>query len=179
VGPRILTVGHGTRPIDAFLALLGAAGVRVLVDVRRFPGSRRNPQYAREALRAALEEAGIAYVWMGEELGGFRSPVPGSRHTALAQRAFAGYADHMDTPAFRRGLERLIALARERPVAVMCAETLWWRCHRRMLADALLAAGCEVLHLLEGGPQPHALHPNARIEDGRPVYDVEVQPPLV
>jgi uncharacterized protein (DUF488 family) len=179
VGPRILTVGHGTRPIDAFLALLGGAGVQVLVDVRRFPGSRRNPQYAREALRAALEEAGIAYVWMGEELGGFRSPVPGSRHTALAQRAFAGYADHMDTPAFRRGLERLIALARERPVAVMCAETLWWRCHRRMLADALLAAGCEVLHLLEGGPQPHALHPNARIEDGRPVYDVEVQPPLV
>jgi uncharacterized protein (DUF488 family) len=78
----------------------------------------------------------------------------------------------MDSPAFRRGLERLIALARERPTAVMCAETLWWRCHRRMLADALLAAGCEVAHLVEGGPQPHTLHPNARIEDGRPVYDV-------
>jgi uncharacterized protein (DUF488 family) len=85
----------------------------------------------------------------------------------------------MDTPVFRQGLERLIALARERPTAVMCAETLWWRCHRRMLADALLAAGCEVLHLLDGGPQPHRLHPNARIEDGRPVYDVEPQPRLI
>lgn len=179
MGPRVFTVGHGTRPIGAFLELLRAAGVEVLADVRRFPGSRRNPQYAQEALRAALEGAGIGYRWMGEELGGFRSPVPGSRHTALANRAFAGYADHMDTAAFRKALERLIALARERPTAVMCAETLWWRCHRRMIADALLAAGCEVVHLLEGGPTPHTLHPNARIEDGRAVYDVEPQPRLV
>lgn len=179
MGPRILTVGHGTRDVGAFLALLGGAGVELLVDVRRFPSSRRNPRYAQEALRTALAEAGIAYVWMGEELGGFRSAVPGSRHTALANRAFAGYADHMDTPAFRRGLERLIALARERPTAVMCAETLWWRCHRRMLADALLAAGCEVAHLLDDGVHPHALHPNARVEDGRPVYDVEAQPRLL
>lgn len=178
VGPTILTVGHGTRPIEAFLALLRTAGVEVLVDVRRFPSSRRNPQYGREALAAALAAAGIDYVWMGEELGGFRSPVPGSRHTALANRAFAGYADHMDTAAFHRGLERLIEMARERRVAVMCAETLWWRCHRRMLADALLAAGCEVAHLLDDGEHPHVLHPNARVEDGRPVYDVEPQPRL-
>ncbi len=176
--PRVLTVGHGTRPIEAFLDLLRGAGVEVLVDVRRFPSSRRNPQYARETLRGSLEAAGIRYVWMGEELGGFRTPSPSSRHTALAQRAFAGYADHMDTPGFRRGLERLIELARERPTAVMCAETLWWRCHRRLLADALLAAGCEVLHLLEGDPRPHELHPSARIQDGRPVYDVETQPRL-
>lgn len=179
VGPTVLTVGHGRRPLEAFLALLRRAGVEVLVDVRRFPSSRRNPQYGREALAEALAAAGIGYVWMGEELGGFRRATPGSRHTALANRAFAGYADHMDTPAFRRGLDRLIAMARERRVAVMCAETLWWRCHRRMLADALLAAGCEVVHLLDDGEHPHALHPNARLEDGRPVYDVEPQPRLI
>lgn len=179
MGPRILTVGHGTRPTEAFLALLRRAGVEVLVDVRRFPSSRRNPQYAQEALRRALEEAKIAYVWMGEELGGFRSPAPGSRHTALANRSFAGYADHMDTPVFRGGLKRLIALARERPTAIMCAETLWWRCHRRMLADALLAAGCEVAHLLDDGAHPHVLHPNARVEDGHPVYDVEAEQRLL
>jgi len=172
----ILTVGHGTRPIEAFLGLLTHAGVRRLVDVRTAPGSRRNPQFGKDALAASLEVAGIGYVWR-KDLGGFRKPLPGTRHTALSARPFQGYADHMDTEEFRAALAWLIATSRDTPTAIMCAETLWWRCHRRMISDALVAAGCCVVHLVDD-PEgtPHELSPAARIEDGRPVYDVGASP---
>ncbi|HXF37231.1 MAG TPA: DUF488 domain-containing protein [Actinomycetota bacterium] len=175
-GPVVWTVGHGTRPIEDLVRLLRWAGIRRLVDVRTAPGSRRHPWFGREALARSLEEAGIGYEWR-RELGGFRKPHPGSRHTALDHRAFQGYADHMETEAFRRALREVIEEARREPTAVMCAETLWWRCHRRMIADALTAAGCEVRHLLRVGEvQAHRLHPAARIDgDGTLVYDVGAQ----
>jgi uncharacterized protein (DUF488 family) len=170
--PTILfSVGHGTRPIEAFLSLLRDAGVERLVDVRTAPGSRRNPQYGQEALRTALEREGIGYVWRGEELGGFRKPREDSRHTALRVDMFRGYADHMETDAFREGVRRLMDEGGETPTAFMCAESDWHRCHRRHIADAILARGGRVIHLIDGGPQDHVFHPNGRIEDGWPVYD--------
>jgi uncharacterized protein (DUF488 family) len=170
--PRLYSIGHGTRPIETFLDLLRRAGVRRLVDVRTAPGSRRHPQYGRDALRASLEAAGIEYVWAGRELGGFRRPKPDSRHTALRHQGFRGYADHMDTEAFRQGLERLVASGAETPTAFLCAESDWHRCHRRMISDAVVAGGGRVVHLLDRGDEEHTLHPNARIRSGRPVYDV-------
>jgi uncharacterized protein (DUF488 family) len=170
--PRIWTIGHGTRSIDAFLALLHRSGTRRLVDVRTAPGSRRNPQYGQEALRRSLADAGIAYAWGGRELGGFRRPREDSRHTALVKEPFRGYADHMDTPGFREALARLLSTSSQAPSAIMCAEAPWWLCHRRMIADALTAQGCDVVHILDDGEVPHELHPNARIEGDRPVYDV-------
>jgi uncharacterized protein (DUF488 family) len=169
--PRIWTIGHGTRPIDELIDDLELAGVRRLVDVRTAPGSRRNPQFSREALTSALDERGLAYEWE-KDLGGFRRPRPDSAHRAIRNHSFRGYADHMETPAFRDALERLTTTSVETPTAVMCAESVWWRCHRRMIADALLVAAWDVVHLLPGGrSEHHRLHPDARLEDGRIVYD--------
>ena len=149
--------------------------VEALLDVRRFPGSRRHPQFGRDTLAGALAEAGIGYEWHGDTLGGRRSRRAGSRHTALRQAAFAGYADHMDTTEFRDAVLALGARAEagER-LAVMCAETLWWRCHRSFIADALAMRGIDVTHLLRPGEsQRHRLHPTARRgDDDWPVYDV-------
>lgn len=172
---RICTVGHGARPIEAFLAILVDAGVDTLVDVRRFPGSRRHPQFGRDALAAAVHEAGLRYTWQGEALGGRRQHRPGSRHTALRNAAFAGYADHMDTPAFRTAVDDLITLAATELPAVLCAETLWWHCHRMLVADALVLRGAAVEHLLDAGTrQPHRLTAGVRCgEDGWPVYDTQ------
>lgn len=171
--PRVVlySVGHGTRPIDEFIGLLRRAGVRRLVDVRTAPGSRRNPQFGKNALAEALSDAGIEYVWRGTELGGFRKPRPDSRHVALRNDSFRGYADHMETEAFGHGLTWLVESGAETPTAFMCAESDWHRCHRRMIADALVATGVRVVHLLDGGDEEHVLHRDARIEGGRPVYD--------
>lgn len=171
-GPLLYSVGHGTRPIEAFLDLLRRAGVRRLVDVRTAPGSRRNPQFDRDALRSSVEAAGIEYVWAGRELGGFRTPHPSSRHVALRHVAFRGYADHMDTDVFRGGLDWLLGAGVEAPTAFVCAESDWHRCHRRMISDAIVARGGRVIHLLDRGDEEHRLHPVARIAGGRPVYDV-------
>ena len=169
----IYTVGHGARDIDAFIALLEGAGIRRLADVRTAPGSRKHPQFGRDALDASLEEHGIAYEWHGRELGGFRRAGPDTRHTALRSAGFRGYADHMESEAFRAALASLIESSAETPTAVMCAESLWWRCHRRMLADALTANGCEVLHIMERGKlAPHRLSPAARLEGATLIYDV-------
>ena len=173
--PRVWTVGHGARPVEALLAVLGEAGVEVLVDVRRFPGSRRHPQFGRDALSAAVAQAGLRYEWQGEALGGRRSRAAATRHTALRHPAFAGYADHMDSAEFRGAVEALVsrAGAGER-LAVMCAETVWWHCHRMLIADALVLRGAAVTHLLDvGRRQEHRLHPTLRRGgDGWPVYDV-------
>jgi uncharacterized protein (DUF488 family) len=169
--PLLFSIGHGTRPIDAFLDLLRGAGVERLVDVRTAPGSRRNPQYGQEALRHALEDAGVSYVWRGEDLGGFRRPRPDSRNTALRVDMFRGYADHMESEAFRGGVRWLMDTGAETPTALMCAESDWHRCHRRHIADAILAQGGRVVHLLDAGPQEAVFHPEGRVEDGWPVYD--------
>lgn len=173
-GPLVCTVGHGARPIAALLAVLRQASVTVLIDIRRFPGSRRHPQFGREALAATVIGAGLGYEWQGDTLGGRRSHTPHSRHTALREPAFAGYADHMDGEPFRAAVEALVARAHVERPAVMCAETLWWRCHRMLVADALLLRGASVLHLLDvGHHQQHRPHPTLRIgEDGWPVYDL-------
>jgi uncharacterized protein (DUF488 family) len=169
--PLLYSVGHGTRAIEALLRLLHEAGVRRLVDVRTAPGSRRNPQYAKAALARSLEDAGIAYEWRGAELGGFRRPRPDSRHTALRVDTFRGYADHMESPAFRDALSALLEEGAAEPTAFLCAEADWHRCHRRMISDAILASGGRVVHLTDRGSQEHELHPDARIEDGAVIYD--------
>lgn len=174
-GPRVCTVGHGARTLGTFLDILGGAGVGTLVDVRRFPGSRRHPQFGRDSLAGAVESAGHQYVWQGEALGGRRRERPGSRHTALRNASFGAYADHMDTPEFRAAVDDLILGAATELPAVMCAETLWWHCHRMLIADALVIRGAAVEHLLEPGvSQPHRLTSGVRAgSDGWPVYDDE------
>jgi uncharacterized protein (DUF488 family) len=170
----VYTVGHGARPIEAFLAVLRQASITVLIDIRRFPGSRRHPQFGREPLAATVTDAGIGYEWQGEALGGRRTGAPRSRHTALRTAAFAGYADHMDGGAFRAAVDALLVRARSERPAVMCAETVWWHCHRMLVADAVLIRGGRVVHLLDvGRRQPHRLTATVRRgADGWPVYDV-------
>jgi uncharacterized protein (DUF488 family) len=171
----VFTIGHGARTSGELVAQLRAAGVGRLVDVRTAPGSRKHPQFGKAALEETLGAVGIEYAWR-RDLGGWRRPVPDSPHVALRSPAFRGYADHMDSPEFAKALDWLIQTSARLPTAVMCAESLWWRCHRRMVADALVARGCEVLHIMGGSdPLPHRIHPAARLVGTRLVYDV-VQP---
>ena len=161
------TVGHSTRTFDELAGILKDAGVRVLVDVRRHPFSRRHPQFSRDALAAGLQSSGIRYVHE-PDLGGHREPRADSRNTAWRNPAFRGYADHMATPEFAQALDRVAALSE---AAVMCAEALPARCHRQLLADALACRGVQVRHLLGGGrSEEHRLHPRARCHEGTVVY---------
>jgi len=130
----VYTVGHSTRSLSEFLALLKRYGVKVLVDVRRFPTSRKFPHFCRDALEGSLKSAGERYVWMGELLGGFRK---------------GGYQGYMKTPGFEQGVMELRALANGGGVAIMCAELLWFRCHRRYIADRLIRLGCRVVHIVD------------------------------
>ncbi|MDA8396009.1 MAG: DUF488 domain-containing protein [Candidatus Dormibacteraeota bacterium] len=154
--PLLLTVGHGTATAAEFLKLLEVARVQALVDIRSVPGSRHNPQFARRALEQWLVGAGVGYRWeVG--LGGFRRGKPDSAHLGLHHPAFRSYADYMETPVFVAAVDRLLEEAGARTTAVMCAETLWWRCHRRLLADHLvLVRKVSVLHLdHRGHMSPH------------------------
>ncbi len=165
---RVLAIGHSTRPIGEFLELLQAAGVATLADVRTIPRSRANPQFDQAALARALARAGIAYVHV-PQLGGLRRARRDSPNGAWRNASFRGYADHMQTPEFEEGLCTLRALAKEGPVALMCAEAVPWRCHRSLVADALLARGVVVEHVVgKGKTRPHRLTPFARV-DGRTV----------
>ena len=161
----IHTVGHSTRSPDQLLEILRAAQVVALVDVRSFPSSRRHPHFNRGALEQWLPEAGIDYVYLGE-LGGRRDPVPGSPNAGWRERGFRGYADHMASSDFNGGLERLEELARMKSTAVMCAEALWWRCHRRLIADVLTVRGWEVRHIGSGAAVKHELTPFAEVGGG-------------
>lgn len=153
---EILTVGHSTHPIERFLELLGSADIEVVADVRRYPGSRRHPQFGAEALAASLAEAGIGYEPFGEELGGRRRAQKPRAESRWRNAAFAAYAEYMESEEFAAGLARLERLAHERRAAVMCAEGLWWRCHRRLIADALAGRDWQVLHLFPDAKlQPH------------------------
>lgn len=177
---RLVTVGHGTLPASAMVELLQGAGIEHLVDIRTAPGSRRNPQYRRSELEEWLTEAGISYRWE-PDLGGLRKPAPDSPHMALRSGGFRAYADHMGTERFRAALDRLLAEAETRPTACMCAESVWWRCHRRLLADAAsMLGGAEVLHLLHDRRlEDHPITEGARLDrDGRLVYDAGHTPPL-
>ncbi len=167
--PReLFTAGHSTRSAEELLALLERAGVRCLADVRRFPSSRRHPQHERRALERTLGSARIDYVWLGESLGGRRGetvPASASPNQAWRIAAFRNYADAIYTPAFQAGLGELERLARASPTCVMCAERLWWQCHRRLIADLFVVCGWRVLHLLEPGRgEPHALSEFARVD---------------
>jgi uncharacterized protein (DUF488 family) len=164
----IYSVGHSTRSLDELLALLGGHGIGVLADVRTAPGSRRLPQFGRASLASELAPRGVAYAHL-PELGGFRRPRPDSRNTAWRNGSFRGYADYMESHEFQVGLERLQGLQQgpegARQVAMMCAEAVPWRCHRSLIADALLVRGVTVQHILGAGrTQPHALTPFARVD---------------
>ena len=174
MSPPVFTIGHSTRTAGEFLALLRENGIRLLVDVRRFPGSRRHPQFGSAELARSLGEAGIEYRHE-PDLGGRRNPRPDSPNTAWRNASFRAYADHMDSPEFRAALVRLVADSAERPTVVMCAEAVPWRCHRRLIADALLARGIPVLDVLAAGKTVrHSINPMAVVlEGGRVVYPAE------
>jgi uncharacterized protein (DUF488 family) len=169
---RIWTVGHSTRKIDIFLSLLQENGIKVVADVRMYPGSKRHPQFGREALTNSLNEAGIRYEHF-PELGGRRKANPDSHNTAWRNEAFRGYADYMETEDFRKGVERLIDLADQSgATAIMCAEAVWWHCHRSLISDYLKARGVEVIHILDRGKvEPHPFTSAARIVHGQLSYD--------
>jgi uncharacterized protein (DUF488 family) len=162
----IYTVGHSTRPFDELIVVLASAGVRRLVDVRSVPRSRRHPQFAGEALARSIPERQIAYTHE-PRLGGFRRPLADSANGGWEQPAFQGYADHMASEHFQSALAALEALARHGATCVMCAEAQWWRCHRRLLADALVVRGWRVLHLgLGREPAAHELTSFAVEQEG-------------
>jgi uncharacterized protein (DUF488 family) len=166
----IYTVGHSTHALEDFVALVKGAGVQAIADVRRYPGSRRQPHFNRETLTRALPAAGVAYAHF-EALGGRREVVPRSPNRGWDNEAFVAYADHMATPEFAAGVEELETLGGELATAVMCAEAPWWRCHRRLLADALLARGWTVRHIdPDGGISDHALTDFAVVERGTITY---------
>src|SRR5262245_40634605 len=171
---EILTVGHSNHEEGEFVELLRGAGVGLIADVRRYPGSRRQPHFERTALAAVLLEAGIGYRWLGETLGGRRKPLPDSPNSAWESEQFRGYADHMGTEEFASGLADLEALAVQTRVAVMCAEAWWVRCHRRLIADALGARGWRVVHLAANGRlEEHLLTEFAVVEDGVVTYPAQ------
>ena len=173
----IWTIGHSTRTLEEFLALLAAYRIEAVADVRRFPGSRRWPQFARDALAASLPAHGIGYQWF-PQLGGRRRTRPDSPNTAWRNAAFRGYADHLASAEFAEGLAALLAFAARQRTAIMCAEAVWWRCHRSIIADVLKQRGVEVIHILD--PQHSVAHPYtsaAHIEHGVLSY-VAAQAPL-
>lgn len=168
--PEIYTIGHSDRDLDTFVALLRHRGIEMLVDIRRYPGSRHAPWFNEDHLRESLPMAGISYIHL-VSLGGRRRARPDSPNTAWQHPSFRGYADYMETAEFRAGLEELTALAQQHRVAIMCAETVWWRCHRALVSDALMATGWQVWHILdESDPRPHRYTAPARIVDGELTY---------
>jgi uncharacterized protein (DUF488 family) len=166
----VWTIGHSTRTFDELVDVLRAHGIEALVDVRRFAGSRRLPQFNEGALRDGLAGAGIAYRWL-PSLGGRRTPAPGSVNNGWRHAAFRGYADHLAGDEFAEGLFELEMTAGGLHTAVMCAEMLWWQCHRRLIADVLTSLGYDVLHIQTAKPaEPHRIVDPARVVDGELSY---------
>jgi uncharacterized protein (DUF488 family) len=162
--PTILTVGHSTRSIEKFIRLLAAHRTDRLIDIRTIPRSRHNPQFSRDLLSAALRRAGILYTHMAG-LGGLRHPRPDSVNRGWRNAGFRGYADYMQTAAFEKSLERCIALANDEQIVLMCAEGVPWRCHRSLVADALLVRGVAVSEITSGiRSRPHSLTPWAEVK---------------
>jgi uncharacterized protein (DUF488 family) len=172
---HLLSIGHGTLDASAFNTHLRAAGVISAADIRRFPESRQNPQFGQAALRDSLRQASIEYRPM-VELGGRRTARPDSPNVALRNASFRGYADFMQTPEFENALLELLMLAADRPTVMFCAETLWWRCHRRLVADAVvLLHGGKVTHIVGAMKAEHVITPGARRDGSLLIYDERVQ----
>jgi uncharacterized protein (DUF488 family) len=169
---RAYTVGHGTLAAEDFEALLRSAGIAGVADIRTVPRSRRNPQYATEAMREWLRGAGIAYRHY-QALGGWRRPRPDSPNIGLRHPAFRGYADYMLTEEFAQAVDALVPQLESRPTALMCSESVWWRCHRKLLADYLvLVRGLDIYDLMHDGRAPaHVLTPGARLSGRQVLYD--------
>lgn len=172
----VWTIGHSTRTLDEFIGLLQGNRIEAVADVRRFPGSRRYPYFGSEALRESFAGIDIAYRWM-PELGGRRRPAPDSPHTVWKNAAFRGYADYMQTAEFVAAFDDLLVYASQQRTCLMCAEAVWWRCHRSMISDDLKSRGVTVLHIM--GPGKTTEHPYtapARIVAGRLTYVVDGLP---
>jgi uncharacterized protein (DUF488 family) len=171
---RIWTIGHSTRSIDRFISLLKVNGIKLLADVRLLPGSKRYPQFNKEKLSDSLGKAGIRYKHF-LELGGRRKAKPDSKNRAWRNESFRGYADYMETEEFDKGVRRFLDLAADAgPAAIMCAEAVWWRCHRSLISDYLKVRGIEVMHILGANKmEPHPYTSAARIVNGRLSYAAE------
>jgi uncharacterized protein (DUF488 family) len=172
----IWTIGHSTRPIDEFITLLQTHGIQAVADVRLLPGSKRYPQFNRDALADSLGQQRIGYEHF-PELGGRRKARPDSQNTAWRNASFRGYADHMETEPFRSGIARLLGLSSTAgATAIMCAEAVWWRCHRALISDYLKARGIEVVHILSAtNVEPHPFTSAARVVDGELSYSASVR----
>ena len=159
----IYTIGHSSRGLDEFIGLLKAHGVETLADIRKLPGSNKYPHFNQDELAAALARAGTGYVYL-KELSGRRRQNKDSPNTAWRNRSFRAYADHMETDEFKRGVDGLLGYAREKRVALMCSEAVWWRCHRALVADYLKAAGVTVHHIMsEAAARPHPYTSAAKV----------------
>ena len=171
---RIWTIGHSTRTIEKFISLLEEHGIKLLADVRLLPGSKRYPQFNKETLADSLGKVGICYEHF-PELGGRRKPREDSPNTAWRNESFRGYADYMETEEFDKGVKRLLDLAADAgPTAIMCAEAVWWRCHRSLISDYLKAVDIEVMHILDANKtEPHPYTSAARIANGKLSYAAE------
>ena len=163
------TIGHSTRTIEYFIGLLTAHRIELLIDVRRWPVSRRHPQFNREALVASLGDHGIGYIWR-EDLGGFRKAAPDSMNTAWRVTTFRAYADFMLTDDFAKIIGEVESLAKNKRIAILCAEAVPWRCHRQLLADAFLVRGWPVRHIMDDGCHAHKLPPFARPQGQTIIY---------
>jgi uncharacterized protein (DUF488 family) len=172
--PSVLTIGHSNHPLERFLDLLARHGVEALVDIRRFPGSRKHPHFHQDNLAAVLPKSGVEYHWL-EALGGRRPKQRDeSPNRGLENKGFRNYADYMLTEEFREGVEKLLEIAQQKRTAIMCAEGLFWQCHRRLVSDFLMAKGITVQHIMPGGElRPHELTRGAVIEGGQMTYPGE------
>ena len=171
----IWTIGHSTRTLEIFLDLLAVYRIEAVADVRRFPGSRRYPHFAKDALAETLPTHGIVYQWL-PRLGGRRPVRPDSPNDGWRNASFRGYADYLASAEFAEGLDELLALAGERRTAIMCAEAVWWRCHRALIADVLRVRGIEVIHILDATHSTvHPYTSPAHIVEGRLTYPLELE----
>lgn len=173
---KLYTIGHSTRSIGEFISLLKDFSIERLIDIRTVPGSRHNPQFGQKALEASLREAGIEYLYL-KALGGLRKAADESANLGWRNKSFRNFADYMQTPGFDAGVGELIRLGAEKTSAIMCAEAVPWRCHRSLVADALLARGITARHIM--GPnkeRAHSLTPFAKVEGTRVTYPAEKAP---
>ncbi len=169
----IYTIGHSTHPIDEFIEILNHFGIKILVDIRRFPGSRKYPQFNKDSLELSLKQAGIGYRHI-EQLGGRRKSHSDSQNKSWRNESFRAYADYMEEDAFKDGIKELESYAYTQPTAFMCSEALWWRCHRSMVADYLKVKGWEVIHIMSGDKtEIHPYTSPARIINGELSYKIE------
>jgi uncharacterized protein (DUF488 family) len=166
----VWTIGHSTRELDEFIELLKENEIEALADVRSLPGSRKFPQFNAENLAESLPAAGIEYIPF-KQLGGRRKVRKDSPHTVWRHLAFRGYADYMDTDDFKKGIDDLLQLARQKRTAIMCSEAVWWRCHRSMISDYLRSIGVTVIHIMAPGKtEEHPYTSAAKIVSGKLVY---------